>query len=353
MLNIEEVRIPREKEPLFIDYSKLYGDSKKKLIFLRALIQIINTRADFIEFNDLKLSPDDKKLFADYLKKHYPENFDPKKNKINLFENYEGKIICGVDQMIEDLFTILSMENKTLDLPPSEKPENVVQKQNVDDGYKEEILSYSIFEIFYDWIFLEKYEKENFESESKMYLKEFFAFSESDLKNNFNIQRITDEILKNFTKLKIKRTLIVKIRAKLISCLEELEKHSSDKGYWSNLITDTKKIFKNLIDATTILNNEKMKLFLTFPGNPHIQNINMVVGNYKNKTVLFQKDSPLFPNLEKKQIVQGEIKNERDNVFFVYPIRIIDFNETKMLMLFGVEAAPSNEYVMHFLDNNS
>jgi hypothetical protein len=300
------------------------------------------------------LNPDDKKLFIEYLRKYYSENFDPKKNSINLFENYDGKIICGIDQMIEDLFTLLSNENKRLISGPSECPDTLpVQKENVEGSNPEQILTNSIFEIFYDWIFLEKYDKDNFDSESKMYLSDFFAFNESELKNNFNIDRITDEIYKNFTKSNIKRSHIVQIRAKLIKFLEDLEKHSDDNNYWSKLITETKKIFKNLIDATTISNNEKKKLFLTFPGNPQFQNINRVISKYKNKTVLFEKDAQIFQSLKSDQIIQGEITSEKERSFIVKPLRIIDFNEAKMLLLFGVEAGPTTEYVRHFLADNS
>jgi len=353
MFDIKEERIRRDKEPLFIDYSKIYGDSKKKLLLLRALIQIINTRADYIEFSDLKLSSDDEKLFIDFLKKYYPGNFDPKKKKINLFENYEGKIICGIDQMIEDLFSVLSKENVTLDSPLIETSEKNTQGQNGDDDKEEEILTYSIFEIFYDWIFLEKYDKDNFDDESKLYLDEFVKYNESDLKNFFNIQTVRDEVIKNFKKSNFKNTEIVKIRAKLTTFLEKIETHFHDKDYWSNLIIETKKCFKDLIDATTILKNEKMKLFLTSPGNPQIQNVNKVISYYKNKPVLFDKDASIFPNLKVNQIVLSEIKYDGEKNYIVNPIRIIDPNEAKMLLLFGVEAAPSTDFVSHFLDDNS
>lgn len=351
MIKIEEVRIPRGKEPIFIDYPKIYGNPRKRLTFLRALIQIINTRANFIQFEELGLNSEDIDLFKGYLKKNYSKHFDPRKNTINLFENYDGKIICGVDLLIEDLFVVISDGGKE-DTETSKLPNTIDQPENIADDNKEPLSSCAIFDIFYDWVFSEQYDKINFDTEIKVYLNDFYTFNESQIKNYFNIKKITEKIYENFKTSKIKGTKVVQIRTKMVSCLEEFEKHFSDKDYWAELIIQTKKIFKNVIDVSSIVKNEKMKLFLTFPRNPDIQSINNVISKYRNKIVLFQKDAPIFSKLNNNQIVQGEIIIEKDTFYIVKPLRILDFNEAKNLLLLGVDACPTREFVYRFLDDN-
>lgn len=351
MVKIEEVRIPRGKEPIFIDYPKIYGNARKRLAFLRALIQIINTRANFVQFEELGLSPEDTDLFKTYLKKNYSKYFDPRKNTINLFENYDGKIICGIDLLIEDLFGVVSDDQQS-NIDSSNKIATTDQPETVDTGVNNSPSSDAIFDIFFDWVFSEQYDKINFDTEIKGYLNDFFTFDESEIKTNFNINKISEKIYENFKSSKIKGTKIVQIRTKMVSCLEECEKHFSDKEYWAELIVQTKKIFKNVIDASSIAKNEKMKLFLTYPRNPHIQNINNVISKYKNKTVLFEKDAPIFSKLNNNQIVQGEIIVEKETFYIVKPLRVLDFNEAKTLLLLGVDACPTREFVNHFLDDN-
>jgi len=351
MLKIEEVPIHRDKEPIFIDYLKIFGNARKRLIFLRALIQIINTRANFIRFEELGLNSDETDLFKDYLKKNYSKYFDPRKNTINLFENYDGKIICGIDLLLEDLFTKMS-EDEENDIELSKIQATTDQPEIVGTITKEPLSSFAIFDIFYDWVFSEQDDKINFDTEIKVYLNDFYTFSESEIKNYFNIKKITEKIYENFKTSKIKGTKIVQIRTKIVSCLEDFEKHFSDKDYWAEFIVQTKKVFKNVIDANSILKNEKMKLFLTVPKNPNIQNINNVISKYKNKTVLFEKDAPLFLKINNDQVVHGEIIIEKETYYIVRPLRILDFSEAKTLLLLGVDACPTREFVNHFLDDN-
>ena len=350
MIKIEEVRVPRGKEPIFIDYPKIYGNAKKRLTFLRALIQIINTRANFVQFEELGLNPEDTELFKNYLKKNYSKYFDPRKNTINLFENYDGKIICGIDLLIEDLFGVISDDLKSI-TESSNKIDTTDQPEKIDTDI-DSSSSDAIFDIFFDWVFSEQYDKINFDTEIKGYLNDFYTFSESEIKDYFNINKITEIIYENFKTLKTKGTKIVQIRTKMVSCLEECEKHFADKDYWAELIVQTKKVFKNVIDASSIVKNEKVKLFLTFPRNPNIQNINNVISKYKNKTVLFEKDAPIFSKLNNNQIVQGEFIIEKETFYIVRPMRILDFSEAKTLLLLGVDACPTREFVNHFLDDN-
>jgi len=349
MEEIEETHI-QKKEPIFIDYSKIFGNSEKRLLFLRALIRIIDMRANFVKYSDLGLLSSDIEHFKHYLNENYSKYFETRKNKINLYENYDGKIIFNVDLLIEDICNLINDNNQLLMSDSGGISQSATKRKESITSEIKDNSKKNIDEIFYEWVFLVEYNQYTFEDEIKYILKEFYSINESEVKKIFTTEKVLNEFFKNIYSSHRKKIRFSQFRYKILTCLEDFEKKCPDTTYWSSLQIKIKKLFICLINSETLSKKSNKKLFLTYSGDLNIQNINKVISKYQNRAVIFSYHSPLFERLEANQIILGEIIEERDNYIMVNPERILDTNEAKVLLFFGMEAFPTNQIVQLFLE---
>ncbi len=378
MVKIEEVQIPRKKEPIFIDYSKIYGDAKKKLIFLRALIQIINTRADFIKFEELGLTIEDTKLFTEYLKKYYSKNFDPKKNRINLYENYDGKIICNIDLLMDDLFKVLlqnpseesphySLQNpdqrsKSVNVDPNSKCDPVEPKgsKSSSNTYLEEILHFRVSlaesQLFVDKIFRET---------NMGRIESLFTF-------NILCEEI-DQIPLRVKKKEIDYESLILIRRILERILKKIGVKLNNPLYWNNLAQKVDEYFLKKLDQCSqelleilsengtrilvtlneLILNENIKIFLAEQGNPAKNSRNAVISKYYNKIALFNSHCELSRAIRLNDIVLAEIAEIAEKYVKVNPLKILTKSEAVKLISLDVECELSNEKIISTLSEGT
>jgi len=56
---------------IYIDYPKLHKSTKKRILFLQAIIDLISTDRDFIKYYTLGLVDEDKVCFAELLNREF------------------------------------------------------------------------------------------------------------------------------------------------------------------------------------------------------------------------------------------------------------------------------------------
>jgi hypothetical protein len=339
-----------EKEPIFIDYPAIHISPVKRLLYLKSLIKIINTNDNFINYENIGLKNEDVEFFKRYLSENYPEYFDPKKKSINLFENYNGKIICGIDLLLEDLFGILNNEKNTKEVNAPINPVdfNGFEKDNTADEidfYKD---SDRTLEYALKWIFLDQSEPELINEELEVHIRNIYSIEEDKIKEYFNCDRIIFELSKLYggrTKREIWEEFF-KIREKLLLFLDNFEKHFTDKQYWFDFKMESETIFKNIRDSIIISRNEKSKIFLIFKGDPDKNKDNPIISYYNNKVVLFNRGSPQYKNLLPHQIVLADLLSENPTYYIFNPKRILANNDALYMIQFGIEACPSKKEVL-------
>lgn len=347
-----------KKNPIFINYPEIHSSPIKRLLILKSLIRIINTRENLVSYLDLGLKTEDAELFKNYLSENYSEYFDPKKKTINLFENYNGKIICGIDTLLDDLFNILNKEmlddtteSSKTDVPESPAIPTVSGIDNIVDVIDTYKNTDSELESAFKWIFLDSSIPGMISEEMQVHLKSIYTLDEDTNKEFFNSDRIFHEFLKVYsglTKREIKKKF-VQTRGKLLLCLEDFEKNFSDKQYWSNLQMESKIICQNIHDAKLHPKSDEFKIFLLIRGDPDKNKDNPVISYYNNKVVLFDKESSQYRKLQPQQIVLADLKLENPTSYIFNPNRILTNIDAFHMIELGIEACPSKEQVLNFL----
>lgn len=347
-----------EKKPIFINYPEIHPSPIKRLLILKSLIRIINTRDNLVSYLDLGLKTEDAELFKNYLSENYSEYFDPKKKTINLFENYNGKIICGIDTLLDDLFSILNkkMLDDTKESTKTDGPENpAIPTVSIIDKIIDEIDTYKNtddeLESAFKWIFLDHSDPAVIREEMQVHLTNIYTLDEDKIKKFFNSERIFFEFLKIYTgrtKREIKDKF-VQTRGKLLLCLEDFERNFSDKRYWSNLKIESHNIFKNIHDAILLPKSDELKIFLIIRGDPNKNKDQPVISYYNNKVVLFNKESSQYRKLQPQELVLADLLLENPTSYIFNPKRILTKIDAFHMIEFGIEACPSKEQVLNFL----
>jgi hypothetical protein len=383
MIKIQEEIIPREKEPIFIDYSEIPGSSKKKLLFLKTLLQLINKRDNFIRYEDLELNEGDTETFKLYLKK-YQKYFRLEKNKINLIENYNGKIVCEIDLLINDVFTVLSevdLKNTSNDLllKNSNEKKTHIQPEKLEEK-SIETLEEKPITLFRDpkKNSLNKYLEKFFntgicQAEINLFFNEVVKnHNEDDVKKIFDFITLCDEIDRIPYRLKMGE--ITKESAKfkrdyLIKILELIRDILNDKTYWDELIFKIKEKFSFPIDTcdehvmgindidgsykwvsvNEIANNQNLKIFFAEKGNPEINSKNRAISKFQNKIVFFDFVIPLSSKISPNDLVLGYLDLIEFNYVKVNPLKILTLEEFLKLIKLGVEVCPSEEVIFSFI----
>jgi hypothetical protein len=383
MIKIQEEIIPREKEPIFIDYSEIPGSSKKKLLFLKTLLQMINKRDNFIRYEDLELNEGDTETFKLYLKK-YQKYFRLEKNKINLIENYNGKIVCGIDLLINDVFTVLSevdLKNTSNDLPLKNSNEKKTHTQHEKLEEKSiETLEEKPITLFRDPKnnSLNKYLEKFFnigicQAEINLFFNEVVKNNnEDDVKKIFDFITLCDEIDRIPYRVKMGEITKESARFKrdyLTKILEFIRDLLNDKTYWDELIFKIKEKFSFAIDTcdehvmgindidgsykwvsvNEIANNQNLKIFFAEKGNPEINSKNRAISKFQNKIVFFDFVIPLSSKISPNDLVLGYLDFIEFNYVKVNPLKILTLEEFLKLIKLGVEVCPSEEVIFSFI----
>lgn len=349
-----------EKKPIFINYPEIHSSPIKRLLILKSLIKIINTQENFVSFEDLGLKTDNADLFKRYLSENFSEYFDLKKKTINLFENYDGKIICGIDCLLDDIFSVLNneeLEGKSSSYKVDDLDHKLISGVSKNDNLIEEIESTkntdNRLKSAFKWIFFDYSEPVAIKEEMQIHLNSVYQLDEDKIIEYFNSNRIFSELLevykdKDQTKRK-SQLRFVQTRGKLLLFLEDFERKLSDKRHWSNLKNESLDMFKNISDSLFTSKRDKLKIFLIIKGDPNKNRENSVISYYNNKVVLFSKNSSHYRKLQPQQIVLAELLQENPTSYIFNPKRILTNVDALQIIELGVETCPNKEQVLFFL----
>lgn len=378
MIKIDEIQIIPNKKPIFIDYSKINEDLGKRLRFLRAIIKLSDAKEDIVHLENLGLDLDEIEIFKQYLAKRYPGNFRVHKKIVNK-DDFNGKIICNIDMLIEDIFKIMSQYPvEEYPYAPLQHPDNgSIKSVNVDplskcdlveDGdlncssnkYLDEILHFRVSlaesQLFVDKIFRETNVKK---------IKPLFTF-------NLLCEEI-DQIPLRVKKKDIDNESLPLIREVLGRILKKIGIKLNNPIYWDNLAQQVDNYFlkkldqcsqellevlsengtRNLVTLNELILNENIKIFLAKQGNPDKNSRNAVISKYYNKIVLFNSHCELSRTIRLNDIVLAEIAEIAEKYVKVNPLKILTKSEAVKLISLNVECEPSNEKLISTLSEGT
>jgi hypothetical protein len=371
ILPIEEISLPNtnRKKPLFIDYSEINGSPDNRLRFLRALLKIIDLNDAVIHYDDLGLNCDNIEPFKEYLKTNYPDICRIHKKTLNM-DDFDGKIICNIDLLVEDSLEILSQNQKLTD--SIRENQNIVSSKNeiqsnfhdenkeIMDDLKKPSHRY-IFEIFNGKISL---------AETQLFVDKIIKKTDPEnIEAIFNLSSLIEEIGKIPLKIKNKQTnfedeeLIKEILLKIIN---KFATYLSNKQYWEKLSIDINHYFLKILkkcdqekltisfdngkkyDVTIaeILLNDNIKIFRAKLGIPDEYDRNAIISEYQNKKALFNFSCDLTKEISLDDFVLAEIIGFRDTYIIINPLKILTGRETSELLSLGVECYPSIEMIL-------
>jgi hypothetical protein len=373
MLQIDEEPIinSNRKKPLFIDYSQINNDSKKRILFLRALLTIINSKQSIIHFDDLGLSPDDIEPFKQYLKNVYPELCRIHKKTLNI-DDFDGKVILNIDLLIDDIFNFLSKN------PFDDKlSKNVLETQDSnylklkscgislgDTGEQKKestnSLNKFLIEIFDTGISL---------AETQIFVDKILKETKpEDVEKIFNFSTLSCEISKIPFKIKNNETDFeneILFKEILLRILNKFSTQLPNKKYWVQLSIDINDYFSKILEKcdqeklilsfengkkyevtiNEILLEENIKIFQAISGIPDEHNHNLVISEYQKKKALFNFKCDLTEKISPNNNVLSKIIGFGDTFVIINPLKILTNRETSKLLSLGVEGYPSAEKI--------
>jgi len=370
ILHIEEISLPNpsRKKPLFIDYSEINGNPGNRLRFLRALLKIINLNDTIIHYDDLGLNSDDIEPFKEYLKTNYPDICRIHKKTLNM-DDFDGKIICNIDLLVEDILEILSQnqkltasirENQNI-LPSKNEIQFISHRENTEILDLKKSSNRYIFEIFNGKISL---------AETQLFVDKIIKETDPEnIEAIFNLSSLIEEIGKIPLKIKNKQTNFEDeelIREILLKIINKFATYLSNKQYWEKLSIDINHYFLKILkkcdqekltisfdngkkyDVTIaeILLNDKIKIFKANLGIPDEYDRNAIISEYQNKKALFNFTCDLTKEISLDDFVLAEIIGFRDTYVIINPLKILTGCETSKLLSLGVESYPSIEKVL-------
>jgi hypothetical protein len=371
MIKIEEEKVPREKGPIFIDYSKIHRNPKQRLFFLRALIKLADSKKDIIQFEDLELDPGEIEIFKQYLKEFYPGKFRIYKKTFNK-DDFDGKIICNIDLLIKDICEILSQgknNDKLTDRTSEQNDINPVKNniQTNDHDNQNGIKTYSrnlsnkyLHEIFHGGVSI---------AETQLFVNKVIKETKPEtLEVFFNFSALSEEIKKIPLKVKnqernVENVLVLKELIQKI--LKKFENQLPNKKYWEQLSIDTNDYFSKILEKcdqeklilsfengkkyevtiNEILLEENIKIFQAIPGIPDEHNHNLVISEYQKKKALFNFKCDLTEKISPNNNVLSKIIGFGDTFVIINPLKILTNQETSKLLSLGVEGYPSAEKI--------
>lgn len=351
-----------EKSPIYIDYRALHSLPIKRLLILKSLIKLINTRDNLIHYEDLGLESEDAAILKKILLENYSDHFQPKKKIIHLFENYNGKIICGIDCLLDDIFELL--KNKKIDGANDSSIKDAqdnpgVSKGSKVDNFGERNRLYTDhddrLDSAFNWIFQDYSERGVVRQEMQIRLQGIYLIDEDKVKEYFNNTRIFSELVKIYkddTTSEITKKLI-QIRAKLVFCFVDFMRNFSDKSYWSELKKESEKMISNIEYVLPQLKRGGLKLFLILQGDPDKNHGNNVISYLNSKVVLFEKASPLYRKLQPQQIILADLRMENPTSYVFTPKKILTNVDALQMIDLGIETYPSKGDILEFLEGGS
>lgn len=325
---------------LYIDYENLHKSERKRLLFLKHLVNLSNQDSKVISYAELGLVEKDLADFIELLQKfNYNNYFIPNKEGLAI-EKIDGKVLINLDLMIQDLEYIESKYNpeSTIML----LTEKLKSSQNVSFSELQYYFNTLIVILFRKWLFKKinlpfiPYSEEG----AEIFKKTFDNLSEQELRNIFDLQFLSHEIdninmgAEDFENLKI----IIKIITR------DLEnKYSST--YWTKLRIELVSILRK----KRIINTEKLKigdnsvLLIVKRGNIKKNPKNPIISSYNGRIVFFHHGVSLSRKLKINDIVLCEFDFEIRKNIVVRPLKVLNPEEVLYLLKEGIEHGQSKK----------
>jgi len=319
---------------VYIPYEKLHENPEKRILFLELLTELINVEKDYMAYNELGLIGEDKKTFANLLRiTEFKEFFLPFEDRVELYKRPDGKIVVGIDLLIEDLKEIRNRSSI------SDLIENIKSGGSV-GGIKRlgqlasDALSLLLFpEVFYLWLF--KYIDippiSHSYDEAIIYGKLIATLKEEEVKRFFDQNKLLHEIellpeRKKCGELKDEDITNIKtcIDAELVynSDLKKMFPQLYESAEFVEILHQVNKKFNEIKKTPAEGDVEKkavpsstpsIKIFLVLEGDHKMHSRNPIRSQLhvnKGITVLFEDRTPLTKKLKVGDIVLGEIVRE-------------------------------------------
>jgi hypothetical protein len=376
---IEEIPIinPNEKKPLFINYSEISSDSGKRLRFLRALIKIVNLNQTISHYENLGLRSEDIDDFKQFLTDTYPEFCRVHKKTVNM-DDFDGKVICNIDKLIDDIFSILSqteIESRSIEITngdingSSSKIENTViqsEKNNFVLIDPLVITNKFLIEIFDEGIA---------PAEVQLFVTRVIKETKpEDIEMIFASSSLRQKIGKIPLKIKNHETHFEDVVSKkdlILSILRKFSLQLPNKKYWETLSKDIESYFMEIIDKcdqekieiitekqihknvtiNEILLDNEIIIFYAEAGDPTINDRNPVISHYNNKIALFNSRFELSKKIQLGDCVLAYFE-EQPTFVRINPIAILHRNVTMKLIKNGIELSPPLNEILEKLNTN-
>lgn len=343
---------------IYIDYNEIKkfqeNSIKNRILFLKTISDLSSKEST--KCNEIGLVGEDLDSFVELLKKLPFRNFFiTLEDRIDLVSKIDGKIIVGMDSLLEDLNELQTQLQAKSTV--TELMENLCElNENLNQTDLNVFFNKFIPSLFRQWLF--KYITIPFIPHSyegfQTYKKILKRIDKKKLKTIFKADYFMEEI-RNIPKREdlgeLTSSDIEHIRGftlDLTKYIENLDKYFF-KDHWFKVRNEIDKAFWEIRNQKLTVSEDQIKelyLFLVIKGNKYKNSRNSVISYYHGKTVIFNDSNPLVRVLNGGDRVLGKIIREKSNYIVVNVIKKLDEGEVSHYVENHIKCVPSKNEIL-------